>query len=120
MTLKQFVESTYFKGLARLCMIIVAPAIISVGGFILVLAGDVAGVKDTQADRAADNDRFQAAIISDVGDVKSDVAEVKDGVSSVQVDVSGVKLELAKLTGILQEMQRRDIALGNARAYQLQ
>lgn len=112
MTLKQFVESTYFKGLARLCMIIVVPALLSVGGFILSLMGDVAGVKDTQAVRAADNDRFQAAI-------SSDVAEVKDGVSAVQVDVAGVKIELAKVSGILQEMQRRDTAMANARPYQL-
>lgn len=110
MTLKQFVESTYFKGLARLCMIIVVPALISVGGFILSLMGDVAGVKDTQAVRAADGERFQAAIISDVGDVKADVAEVKDGVGAVQTDISGVKIELAKLTGILSEMQRRSLA----------
>lgn len=110
MTLKQFVESTYFKGLARLCMIIVVPALLSVGGFILSLIGDVNGVRDTQAARAADNDRFQTTI-------SSDVAEVKDGVSAVQVDLSGVKIELAKVTGILQEMQRRDTALANARAF---
>lgn len=117
MTLKQFVESTYFKGLARACMVVAVPALISVGGLLLSLMGDVAGVKDTQADRAADNDRFQAAIISDVGAVKVDVAEVKDGVGAVQVDVTGVKIELAKLTGILQEMQRRDIAINNARPF---
>lgn len=112
MTLKQFVESTYFKGLARLCMIIVVPALLSVGGFILTLMGDVAGVKSTQVARAQDNDRFQAAI-------SSDVAEVKDGIAGVQTDVAGVKLDVATIRGILQEMQRRDTAMANARAYQL-
>ena len=106
-TFKQFVESTYFKGLARACMVVAVPALISVGGLLLSLIGDVSGVKTTQEARAADNDRFQAAI-------RSDVAEVKDGVGAVQSDLSGVKIEMAKMTGILQEMQRRDIASRNA------
>lgn len=117
-TFKQFVESTYFKGLARACMVVAVPALISVGGLLLSLMGDVAGVKTTQEARAADNDRFQTAIISDVGDVKVDVADVKEGVGAVQGEVNGVKVELAKLTGILQEMQRRDLAQYNMRPLQ--
>lgn len=109
-TFKQFVESTYFKGLARACMVVAVPALVSVGGLLLSLMGDVAGVKDTQNARAADNDRFQAVIIQDV-------AEVKGGVVGVQSDVAGVKLDVATIRGILQEMQRRDTAQANARPY---
>lgn len=101
MTLKQFVESTYFKGIARLCMIIVIPAIISVGTFLLGLMGDVGALKESQVTRAGDNERFQASITSDV-------SEVKEGVATVQSDVGGIKLEMAKMSGILEEMQRQD------------
>lgn len=110
MTLNQFVESKYFKLLARGCMVLLLPAVISLATFIVGLMGDVATVKEIQTARAADNDRFQAAIISDVSDVKSGVAVLKD-------DLGSAKLDIAMIRGMLQEMQRRDLAQANARPW---
>ena len=110
MTLNQFVESKWFKLLARGCMVLLLPAVISLGSYILVLVGDVADVQETQAARAVDNDRFQAAIIGDV-------TEVKEGVALVQTDVSSVKLDIALMRGVLQEMQRQSLAQANARPW---
>lgn len=110
MTLNQFVESKWFKLLARGCMVLLLPAVISLGSYILVLVNDVSNVQETQAARAVDNDRFQAAIIGDV-------TEVKEGVALVQSDVSSVKLDIALMRGVLQEMQRRDLAQANARPW---
>lgn len=107
LTLKQFVESTYFKGLARLCMVVAVPALISVGGLLLSLMGDVAGVKTTQSARAADNDRFQLSIATDV-------AEVKQGQTVIATDVNAIRLQVSNMAGILEEMRRRDTALANA------
>lgn len=102
MTLKQFVESTWFKGLARLCMVVAVPALLSVGGLILGLMGDVGGVKAFSAARAADQEKFQASIAGDVSGVKDDIAAVKANLGMVQIDVATIK-------GILQEIQRRDV-----------
>lgn len=110
MTLNQFVESKWFKLLARGCMVLLLPAVISLGSYILVLVGDVSKVQETQAARAVDNDRFQAAIIGDV-------TEVKEGVALVQSDVSSVKLDIALMRGVLQEMQRQAVAQANARPW---
>lgn len=110
MTLNQFVESKWFKLLARGCMVLLLPAVISLGSFILVLVGDVSEVQETQATRAVDSERFQASIAGDV-------LEVKEGVALVQTDVSSVKLDIALMRGVLQEMQRRDLAQANARPW---
>ena len=110
MTLKQWVESTYFKGLARACMVVAIPALLSVGGLLLSLMGDVAGVKTTMATRASDNERFQNTI-------SSDVAEVKDGQGVIATDVNAIRLQVSNMAGILEEMRRRDTALANAAAF---
>ena len=110
MTLNQFVESKWFKLLARGCMVLLLPAVISLGSYIFVLVGDVANVQAVQASRAVDNDRFQAAITDDV-------TEVKEGVALVQSDLSSAKLDIAMIRGMLQEMQRRDQAQLNAQPW---
>lgn len=110
MTLNQFVESKWFKLLARGCMVLLLPAIISLGTYILALVGDVAHVQKVQAERATANDQFQASITGDV-------MEVKEGVALVQSDVSSVKLDIALMRGWIEEMRRRDIAVANARSW---
>lgn len=107
MTLNQFVESKWFKLLARGCMVLLLPAVISLSTFIVGLMGDVSAVRESQVTRAADNDRFQASITGDV-------TEVKSGVALVQSDLSSAKLDIALIRGMLQEMQRRDLAQANA------
>ena len=110
MTLNQFVESKWFKLLSRGCMVLLLPAVISLSTFIIGLIGDVGMVKEVQAQRAADNDRFQATIIGDV-------TEVKDAVTVVRDDLGTAKLDIALIRGMLQEMQRRDLAQASALPY---
>ncbi|HEY4202630.1 MAG TPA: hypothetical protein VGM83_18925 [Devosiaceae bacterium] len=102
-SLKQFLDSTWFKGLARASML-VGTAAASYAGLTLAhvrneqaaMQGEIADIVRTQADRAQDNERFQSAI-------GADIAQLKNSVSTLQVDV-------ATMRGILQEMQRRDVA----------
>lgn len=114
MTLRQFVESTWFKGLARGTMLLGIPALMSASGFVgytlnsvqaeqLRIKGEVAEVQQTIGTRAQVNDDFQADITADVAGVKADVSGVKATMLAVQTDVATIK-------GILQEMQRRDVA----------
>ncbi len=106
-TWNQFVESSYTKGIARICMVVAIPALLSVGGLILGLMADVAGVKNTIAIRAGDNEQFQATITTDV-------AEVKEGQAAIADDVVAIRLQVSNMAGILAEMQRRDTAMANA------
>lgn len=107
MTLREFVESTWFKGLSRAAMLLGVPALTALSGFVgFTLSGvtadqarlsrEVAEIQRVQGDRADVNDTFQASITSDVSGVKT-------ALFTVQTDVATIK-------GILQEMQRRDLA----------
>lgn len=106
-TLKQFVESTWFKGLSRGAMLLGIPALTALSGFVGytlngvqmeqdVLKLDIAEIRETQGDRAAVNDQFQA-------EITADVAGMKSAVFIVQTDVATIK-------GILQGMERRNQA----------
>lgn len=103
MTLNQFVESKYFKLISRGCMVMLFPAVVSLASFILNLTTEVGAVREMQTDRAQASD----ANFERLGE---GLEVVKGGVLTVQADVSGLKLEFAKVSGILQEMQRRDLA----------
>jgi hypothetical protein len=109
-TLKQFVESTWFKGLARGAMILVAMASTYIGATLFQVqsaqskvASDLIVVTQTQTSRARDGELFQSAITADV-------TEVKESVDAVRDELGDVKLGVATMTGILREMQRRDLA----------
>ena len=110
MTLRGFIESTWFKGLARGSMIIVAAA----GGYIgAILNGvqertrnvetAVVEIKESQAVRYKDNENFQAATVKSFSGLEADIANLR-------VDVARSNAELGKITGILTEIQRRDTA----------
>lgn len=110
MTLRQFIESTWFKGMARGAMVAFPLAAGYVG---MTLAnvqsrvGDVEAsmivVSQNQVSRASDNERFQALITSEVRAVDANVDSLATKFQAVQLDVATIR-------GILQEMQRRDVA----------
>lgn len=110
MTLRGFIESTWFKGLARGSMIIVA---ILLGYASAVLNGvqertksveiAVAEIKESQAVRSRDNENFQAATLKSFSGLETDIA-------GLRIDVARSNSELGKITGILTEMQRQDVA----------
>lgn len=114
LTLKQILNSKIYRDGARLAMWI-SPLLFAACGALLndirsntvdavaQIKQDVASVQEVQGQRASDNDRFQVSITSDV-------VEVKDGVNMVQEDLGQVKLDVALIRGVLQEMQRRDLA----------
>lgn len=110
MTLKQFVESTWFKGLARGAMVAL-PLAGSYVGFTLAnvqsrvgaVEMTVAAISTTQTSRAVDSERFQALITSEVRSVDANVDGLGDKLAEVQ-------LTMARMAGVLEEMQRKDVA----------
>lgn len=111
-TLKQFVESTWFKGVARGAMIIGA----FIGGYIgwlqttmrnevTTLQQAVYVISSSLNKKTEDQDRFQLSVDRDLDELRGSVAKVDDNVDLVQSDVATMK-------GIMQEMQRRDLAGG--------
>lgn len=114
MTLRQFVESTWFKGLSRGAMLLGIPALTALSGFVgytlngvqaeqTTLKADVAEIREIQGDRAEVADGFQAEISGDVAAIDTKVEKLTDAMSLVQQDV-------ARIVGIVTEMQRRDVA----------
>lgn len=109
-SLKGFIESTWFKGLARGAMILGAVATSYAGAALTgvqsrtqIVEQSVVEIKEAQAVRAKDNENFQAATVRSFSDLDTEVA-------GVRVELSKVTSELGKITGILTEMQRRDVA----------
>jgi len=109
-SLKAFIDSTWFKGLARGAMILGAVATGYAGAALTgvqsrtqIVEQSVVEIKEAQAVRAKDNENFQAATVLSFSDLHTEVA-------GVRVELSKVTSELGKITGILTEMQRRDVA----------
>lgn len=107
-TLKQFVESTWFKGLARGAMIAgtivggyVGYVLTSVKTDVAQLQTNVSTVKSALDIRVRDQDGFQS-------NVDRDLTSLKGNMLVVQTDVATMK-------GILQQMQRTDLASRLAR-----
>lgn len=110
MTLKQFVESTWFKGLARGAMIAfplaagyVGMTLANVQGRVGAVETSIATIGTNQVTRATDNERFQTLITSEVRAVDANVDTLGDKFETLQIDVATIK-------GILTELQRRDVA----------
>jgi|JI9StandDraft_1071089.scaffolds.fasta_scaffold283142_2 hypothetical protein len=109
-SLKAFIDSTWFKGLARGAMILGAVATGYAGAALTgvqsrtqIVEQSVVEIKEAQAVRAKDNEIFQAATVRSFSDLDTEVA-------GVRVELSKVTSELGKITGILTEMQRQDVA----------
>lgn len=109
-SLKAFIDSTWFKGLARGAMILGAvatgyagAALTGVQSRTVLLEERVVEIREAQAVRAKDNENFQAATVHSFSDLDTEVA-------GVRVELSKVTSELGKITGILTEMQRQDVA----------
>ncbi len=109
-SLKGFIESTWFKGLARGAMILGAVATGYAGAALTgvqsrtqIVEQSVVEIKEAQAVRAKDTENFQAATVHSFSDLDTEVA-------GVRVELSKVTSELGKITGILTEMQRQDVA----------
>lgn len=121
MTARQFIESSWFKLLWRGVFIVGIPFLSMVSayaGYTLnsvysqqsTLNTEIASIKETQSDRATVNDNFQTDISSDVAAVQSKL----DGVSST---MSSLQLDVARIVGMVSEMQRRDVAQSQRPAY---
>ncbi len=109
-SLKAFIDSTWFKELARGAMILGAVATGYAGAALTgvqsrtqIVEQSVVEIKEAQAVRAKDNENFQAATVQSFSDLHTEVA-------GVRVELSKVTSELGKITGILTEMQRQDVA----------
>ncbi len=125
MTARQFLESSWFKLLWKGVIVLGIPALSCISayaGYTLksvydqqaALTADISSVKaeqsetqETLAERAAVNDDFQM-------EIRSDVAAVDGKVEKVSAAVSQVQLDVARIVGMVTEMQRRDVAAGFA------
>jgi septal ring factor EnvC (AmiA/AmiB activator) len=103
MNLKQFIESVWFKGLSRLAMLVGVPALSFTSVFVGYVLNDVRADQVLLRTEVAEQDRATSGIRDDIASVKTQITNVGSSVSSLQLDV-------AKITGILQEMQRREMA----------
>ncbi len=110
-TLRAWVDSLWFRTVARGCMIL-ATALGGYAGFVLstvnakvdAQAKDTIEVQAILAVRTRDNEEFQA-------DVNKDLDTLRAGQVAVQRDVSQVKLDIATMKGILMR-QDNEIVLG--------
>jgi hypothetical protein len=99
MTFRQFIESTWFKAFSRWASILGFGAASAVGGYLLTIG---ARVDVLEADRPLLEQKFSTmtskvdALGRDIDKVASDVVEVKE--------------DVALSTGILQQMQREQLA----------
>jgi hypothetical protein len=99
MHLRDWINAVWFKGLARISVIILLPLVGGVTGFLIALNVDVNNVEAAQI-----------AVTETVGELSADMTAVKTGVDGLQTDVRGMTRELDTMSGILSEMQRRSLA----------
>ena len=121
MTARQFLESSWFKLLWRGVIVFGIPALSCISAYagytlksvydqqatltaqVTTIKAEQAETQETLAERAAVNDDFQTEIRSDVAAVDGKVEKVSAALSQVQIDV-------ARIVGMVTEMQRRDVA----------
>ncbi len=99
MHLRDWINAVWFKGLARISVIILLPLVGGVAGFLVALNFDVNTVEAAQV-----------TVTETVGELSADIAAVKTGMAGLQTDVRGMTRELDTMSGILSEMQRRSLA----------
>jgi hypothetical protein len=114
-TLKAFVESVWFKGLARGAMIggaviggYVGYILTSVKTDVAQLQTNVDTVKDALDIRVRDQESFQSEVDRDLGTINKKVDTLDLNVDTMQTDVATVK-------GILIQMQRETDVASNRR-----
>src|SRR5689334_14057479 len=102
MTLKQFVESVWFKGLARGAMVL-TPLLIGgfAGAWALVTNGvstdlvaaqkKIAGVAELQESRATDSEAFQTEVRGAIKGINGRLDAVDDKMFTVKVDIGVIK-----------------------------
>lgn len=110
---RDLIESIWFKGLSRLAML-AAAGVLAIGGPVFAWA-----VTDTRTRIVAlehdvgQQQAFATSAVKAQQDIRSDVA-------TMQSDITVLKIDMGVVRGILQEMQRRDLAESlNKRAREL-
>lgn len=113
-TLRQFIDSVWFRGLAR-SMMLLTPILI--GGFWIVwgaVAGNqatrigaveasIAVVSTTQGARATDAEAFQR-------EVRAAIASINGGLSDVNEELDGVKVDLGVIRRLVIELREQQLA----------
>lgn len=109
-SLKAFIESVFFKGLARGAMIFVAAAAGYIGAVLTAvntrtgaLETTVTRIQEVQAVQAQDSRSFQAFTVRSFSDLDGELAAARS-------DISAVNAKLGEISGTLQEMQRQNVA----------
>ena len=110
MLLRDFLGSFWFRKLWQVGIIVCAGAssyagvsMAMVQGRITTVEAGLAAISTTQVQRALDGERFQAAITGEVRSVDANVDSLGSKLADVQVS-------MARMAGMLEEMQRRDVA----------
>lgn len=117
MSLRQWVDSTWTKGLARLAMIL-TPFLI--GGFWIVwgvvagnqvtriaaVEGNVAAVSEVQVARANDAEAFQR-------EIRTAIASINGGLEDVNEELDGVKVDVGVIRRLVIELREQQLASVN-------
>lgn len=110
MLLRDFLGSFWFRKLWQVGIIVCAGAssyagvsMAMVQGRITTVETGLASIGNTQAQRALDGEKFQALITSEVRSVDANVDSLGSKLAEVQIS-------LARMAGVMEEMQRRDVA----------
>lgn len=117
-SLRSWIEAPWFKGASRVTMLVGGFFMPIVGGLIVAQLARVSTVEtalvevqQAQVDRAdiadrraQDDEHFRGEVRRDIDVVQGDLKDVNRGIDTLQTDVATIK-------GILEGMQRRDVAL---------
>lgn len=103
MTLRQFIESTWFKAFSRWASILGFGLASAVGGWLLTIDHRITEIEQDRAVKIVEFNQRIGSAINKVDGVGNKVEGVADDVVSVKEDVALVK-------GILQQMQREQSA----------
>lgn len=121
-SLKAFVESTWFKGLARAAMFVGAIGIGYIAGQLSnidyrtdKMETAVQEIKETQGLRAKDNENFQTFVATSFSSVDAKFSAQRTEFSDFRDQQQRTAEALAKLTGAVEALSKRQLA--SARHY---
>lgn len=138
-SLRQFIESTWFKGLSRGAMILCTVILAGFATTWAIVAGNtstrvealeltvkqelpavkqkVEGVSDTLAIRAKDSEAFQQEVRDSVADLKASQRSQRNLIIAMQADVNETKVAVGVIQKLLQD--RSDVAVTDGNPFPL-
>lgn len=112
-TIREFVDSVWFRLLSRGAAILGSLLAMAVGGYFFVLGDRVTKIEQDRAIKVVEFNGHLASIDEKITDLQQTVAALAN-------DTSAARQDTAQMKGILQQMQRQQTAYeGAPAAYQI-